>query len=201
MKTPCACFARQRLIDPLERFSYETCMAELETRCLDAFPAWLRSLGDDARALAAFVEDQNVAEAVRRRAARAINYLFRSLDLIPDGIEDLGFIDDAFVLRVAVAGVASQAEGDVLRRLAEDAALIREFLGADFARLEKYAERLDSVRARDRSVDDVMSDAGARAALVGEVRAWADGYAAPGFARDVKNLVKLRAFLAAKLPD
>jgi hypothetical protein len=29
--------------------------------------------------------------------------IFKSLDLIPDGIEDLGFIDDAFVFRVAAA--------------------------------------------------------------------------------------------------
>ena len=31
--------------------------------------------------------------------------MFKSLDLIPDGLEGLGFLDDAFVLRVA-AGLA-----------------------------------------------------------------------------------------------
>lgn len=181
-------------------------MTELDDRCLDAFPQWLRSLGADARALAELVGDDASAEAVRRPVAAALNYLFKSLDLIPDGIEDLGFIDDAFVFRVAAAaavgadsGAASRGDG-TLGRLAEQAQLVREFLGDDYARLEKYVAGLGSSAARGRSVDDILGDAAVRHELVGEVKSWADAYSAPGFSRDDKNLVKLRSFLGAKLP-
>jgi uncharacterized membrane protein YkvA (DUF1232 family) len=76
-------------------------MTDLQTRCLDAFPQWLSSLADDARVLLSRVQDETEPASVRKELAAALNYVFKSLDLIPDGIEDLGSVDDAFVLRVA----------------------------------------------------------------------------------------------------
>jgi uncharacterized membrane protein YkvA (DUF1232 family) len=175
-------------------------MTDLESRCLEAFPSWLRTLGDDARALAALVEADG-AEPARRAAATALNYLFKSLDLIPDGIEDLGFIDDAFVLRSGAAlAVADGISEPALAKLAEDAPLVREFLGDDYARLETYVRGLGKGSVRGRTVDDILSDATVRGEFVREVKSWADGYAAPTFQRDAKNLVKLKSFLSTKLP-
>ena len=177
-------------------------MNPLDAKCLDAFPEWLRSLSDDARALAAVLDDDAVAEGARRHVAGALNYLFKSLDLIPDGIEDLGFVDDAFVFRVAaaLAGDASADSSGTLKRLSDDAAVIKEFLDADYPRLEKYVEGLQGGHARGRTVDDIISDASVRADLVRDTKGWAESYSAPAFARDEKNLVKLKSFLGAKLP-
>jgi uncharacterized membrane protein YkvA (DUF1232 family) len=182
-------------------------MTELDTRCLDAFPAWLRSLGDDVRAVAGLVQS-GTSVAARRPLTGALNYLFKSLDLIPDGIEDLGFIDDAFVLRVAAASAlaadAAAAEADTggaLARLAGDARLVEEFLAGDFPRMRSYVATLDKAAARGRSVEQIMNDPALRAEVAREAFAWADSYTAPGFGRDEKNLVKLRAFLSAKLPS
>ena len=176
-------------------------MAEDESRFLEAFPGWLKQLGDDARALVALVDNQELPEPTRRRVTGALNYLFKSLDLIPDGIEDLGYIDDAFVFRVLAS--EADAAGDstgTLTRLAGEAELVREFLGDDYARLETYAAGLDHTAARGRSVDEILGDDAMRAEFVREVKVWADGYAAPGFAREPKTQVKLRSFLTAKLP-
>ncbi len=175
-------------------------LTELESRCLEAFPTWLRTLGDDARALAALVESGDTAAPVRRKAAAALNYLLRSLDLIPDGIEDLGFIDDAFVFRVAAAGQAADAADPVLARLAGEAGLIRELLEDDYARLETYVAGLGSAPSRGRTVDDILGDAAVTAEFVRDIRGWADAYSSPTFQRDAKNLVKLKSFLSAKLP-
>ncbi len=139
-------------------------MSDIQSRCLDAFPQWLRSLADDARAVAAALEAGVFAnDTARRQLAGALNYLFKSLDLIPDGIEDLGFIDDAFVFRVASAaalGFEPAARGKdastPLERLAAEAELIREFLGPDAARLERYVAALGHGSARGRSVDDIV---------------------------------------------
>jgi uncharacterized membrane protein YkvA (DUF1232 family) len=147
------------------------------------------------------VAAEGTPEVTRRAAAAALNYLFRSLDLIPDGIEDLGFIDDAFVFRVAAArGADGQSGGDVLARLSGEVALIREFLGSDYQRLEAYVQGLDKGTARGRSVDDIAADANVRAELARDVKIWADGYQAPSFQRDPKTLVKLKSFLLTKLP-
>jgi len=178
-------------------------MTSLETRCLEAFPTWLKSLGDDAKKLAAIVDNQALPEGCRKAAAGALNYLFKSLDLIPDGLEDLGFIDDAFVFRVAARAVSdgdAAADGSgTVARLTTDAALVEEFLGDVYPKLATYVGELSRAKVRGRAVADIIADDATRSDLVREVRLWADGYQVPAFLRDEKNLVKLRAFLSSKL--
>jgi uncharacterized membrane protein YkvA (DUF1232 family) len=175
-------------------------MSDVDSRCLDEFPAWLRSLADDAIVLGAIVADGAAPEDVRRHAAGALSYLFKSLDLIPDGIEELGYMDDAFVVRVA-ARLATQVEPIAsLERLAHDAELISDFLAVDYPRLERFVAGLGRLTVRGRSVDDVLASADVTQSFVGEVRGWAKDYVVPAFGRDAKNLVKLRSFLRAKLP-
>ena len=180
-------------------------MSELDTRCLDSFPAWLRSLSDDARLLARLVEDAGTPEGIRIALGGALSYLLKSVDLIADGIEDLGYMDDAFVLRVAVkaAGPAALTELEAsteLERLANDTELIREFLDSDYARLERYVAGLGDVTVRGRTPLEIARDASLRAELLSDIAAWAASYQAPGFGRDENNLVKLRSFLRTKLP-
>ncbi len=180
-------------------------MTDNERACLDTFPEWLRSLATDAKDLGETVGDESLAEDVRRLAAGGLNYLFKSLDLIPDGIEDLGYLDDAFVLRVA-AKLAVASGSDIeekaprLARLAGDAALIEGLLGDDFARLSSYVSSLRTGAARGRSVDDILGEPDVRRDFLNEVAGWATSYEPPSFGKDEKNLVKLKAFMAAKLP-
>jgi uncharacterized membrane protein YkvA (DUF1232 family) len=177
----------------------------IDPRYLEVFPSWLRSLGEDAAALGEVVAktaEDGAHEGARRHLVAGLNYIFKSLDLIPDGIDDLGFMDDAFVVRVAaslaIAEDPSAKEGAV-ERLAQDAASVKEFLGDDYTRLETYVKGLRKGAARGRTVEDIMSDPGTRATFLQEVGAWAKGYQVPGFTRDTKTLIKLRAFLSAKL--
>jgi uncharacterized membrane protein YkvA (DUF1232 family) len=160
-------------------------------------------LGDDARALSALLETSD-SEAVIRATASALTYLFKSVDLIPDGLEDLGYMDDAFVVRVACTHTAEEErsrEGHaILQRLSDEARLINEFLGDDdYAALERHVDGLASASARGRSVAEVVESAEARSGLARDVREWASTYGTPGFGRDAKNLVKLRSFLKTKL--
>jgi uncharacterized membrane protein YkvA (DUF1232 family) len=181
-------------------------MTELETRCLDAFPQWIRSLADDATALAQLLSTDSLPQDARRFVAGGLNYVFKSLDLIPDGLEGLGFLDDAFVLRVA-AGLAlslpKAKDADmrgVLSKLSNDTGLIEELLGKDHERLVRYVRDLTKGAARGRSVAEIVDDAAVRSAFVSEIHGWAKSYAAPSFSRDEKNLVKLKSFLGTKLP-
>ena len=174
---------------------------------LDTFPAWLRSLGDDAEQLGAIVGETGASESSRQLVAGGLNYLFKSLDLIPDGIDDIGYLDDAFVLRVAAELALQEDVGDLsadklktLNRLGTDADVVREFLKQDFQRLLDYVKGLRKGAARGRSVNDIVGDNATRAAFLSDISGFSKSYQPPSFTREEKNLVKLKAFFEAKLP-
>lgn len=171
-------------------------------RYLDIFPEWLRSLGEDAAALgkvAEHAEDNDVG----RYVVGGINYVFKSLDLIADGIDDVGFCDDAFVIRVgamlAVEADANAANEEIIGRLAGEAKIVEEFLEEDYPALVEYVKGLRKGAARGRSVEDIVTSPDVRQTFAQEVSAWAAEYQVPSFTRDVKTLIKLKAFLSAKL--
>ena len=181
-------------------------MSEDQAKYLDTFPDWLRSLGDDAESLGGLLEAEGLSDEARQAVAGGLNYLFKSLDLIPDGIDDIGYLDDAFVLRVA-AELAGAQDNDldadsikVLGGLANDCETVREFLGDDYGRLEGYVKGLKKGAARGRAVADILSDSEVLGELLSDVRGFARSYQPPSFAREEKNLIKLRAFFDAKLP-
>jgi len=183
-------------------------MSDLNEKCLDIFPNWLRSLGEDVDAVLAAAEAEGLDDGAKRQLVAGINYLFKSLDLIPDGIDDIGYLDDAFVLRVSAHLVGKEAQEQVgddrasaLAALAEATDLIEEFIGAKvYERLVNYTKELVQSSARGRSVDDIVGDGDTWREFASEVRNFSKGYESPSFSREEKNLIKLRAFFDAKLP-
>lgn len=176
-------------------------MSDLDARALEAFARYLSTLPDDARTLGRAVADAKLDVAVRAPLAGALNYLFKSLDLIDDGIEALGFLDDALILRIAVAEAAEHGGlPPTLQDLAADVPLVQEVLGDLTPRFEKYVRGLRTGEVRGRSVEAILADPATQEEFLGEVTGWAQRYEAPTFLGEPKNLVKLRAFLAAKLP-
>ena len=176
---------------------------DLDARCLDTFPEWLRTLGADAESISAALADGDAPADARRMLAGALNYLFKSVDLIPDGIDDIGYLDDAFVLRVAAVqalAVQGYAAPAGVASLASDGALVKDFLGADFVRLERYVAGLHKGVARGRTVEAIVGAVATRGELAADVKGFAADYAAPPFTRDERTLVKLRAFFDARLP-
>ena len=175
----------------------------IDPRYLEMFPQWLRSLGEDAAQVGDTLAKDAAPDEATRSLVAGLNYIFKSLDLIPDGIDDLGYLDDAFVLRVACAlagGAKPELKQGVVQRLGDDAHAVKEFLGEDYARLETYVRGLRKGAARGRTVEDIVGEDGTRQQFLQEVKAWSAAYQVPGFTRDQKTLVKLKAFLNAKLP-
>jgi len=182
-------------------------MSDSQVNYLDRFPTWLRSLGEDALAAGQVAATRELPESARQALIGGINYMFKSLDLVPDGIDDIGYLDDAFVLRIAAEQATREdlsklpiEQTRLVSRLSEDAALIEQFLGDDYARLSGYVSGLRKVAARARSVQDILHNAEVQAAFLSDLRGFAQSYAPPTFSREEKNLVKLRAFFDAKLP-
>jgi uncharacterized membrane protein YkvA (DUF1232 family) len=182
-------------------------MSDQTAQYLDTFPTWLRSLGDDAEHLAALLGEPGLSPAAAQAVAGGLNYLFKLLNLIPDGIDDIGYLDDAFVLRVAADLAMREDTGDAdaeklrpIGRLANDCDLLRDYLDKDYARLEAYVTGLKKGSARGRTVDDILGNESTRAEFLSDVRGFSKSYESPSFSREEKNLIKLKAFFDAKLP-
>jgi len=182
-------------------------MSESNEKYLDTFPNWLRTLGTDAEEMAELLNVKGMPTDSLESITGGLNYLFKSLDLIPDGIDDIGYLDDAFVLRVSADLAAKEPMDAVdndhtstLTALSADCTLLREFLEDDYNRLEAYVRGLRNGAARGRSVDDIVKDDSIRRDFLGDVQGFSKSYASPSFAREEKNLIKLRAFFDAKLP-
>jgi len=181
-------------------------MTDTDQQALDFFPRWLRTLGDDVVAVAGTLTDGSLAPEVRLWSAAAVGYLFKSLDLVPDGIQDLGFLDDAMVLRVAAKNATeepgySESRGNlVLEGLAADAELVEAFLADQAPRLSRYVSELRVALSRGRSPSDVVEDSALAVQMVEDARSWSASYDPPPFAGDKRTLTKLRAFLLTKLP-
>jgi hypothetical protein len=174
---------------------------------LGDFSRWLEGLGDDARALARLLTDSGQPEPVRAFAAGALNYLLKSADLIPAGIEDLGFIEDAFAWRTSArlareSGGEARAQGtELLARLAEESGKVAGFLGELAPRFERRVAAQAGSEVHGRSVAALLEDPQLAEQLSAEVEAWANGYVAPRFNQTPYELVKLRSFFAARLSD
>jgi uncharacterized membrane protein YkvA (DUF1232 family) len=182
-------------------------MSDPQPDYLDKFPAWLGSLGEDVERVGQIAAGRELPEAARQALVGGVNYLFKSLDLVPDGIDDIGYLDDAFVLRVAAEQGRREdisrlgpEQQRVVNQLAKDATLIREFLAGEYGRLASYVTGLRKVAARGRAVQDILHNPDVQAAFLSDLRGFAEAYQPPNFAREEKNLVKLRAFFDAKLP-
>jgi uncharacterized membrane protein YkvA (DUF1232 family) len=171
----------------------------LDLQYLDVFCQWLRSLGDDASRVGNALAETTDDEAARPLIA-GLNYIFQSLDCIADGIAALAFLDDAFVLRVACALARPRETHGVVHRLHEDTHTVRAFLDDDYARLEKHVRGLGTRAVRGRTVEEIAANGAIRTKFLSEVDGWSRDYEAPPLVRDPKTLVKLRAFLDAKLP-
>ncbi|HEX6245756.1 MAG TPA: YkvA family protein [Polyangiales bacterium] len=175
-------------------------MGDNESQYLEAFGSWLSHLGEDAEQLSLVLTVEDTAQAARQSVAGGLNYLFKSLDLIPDGIDDIGYLDDAFVLRVAAEHAAASSSEPVLTRLSQEAQLVKGFLGDNYARLDGYVSGLRTGAARGRTVQEILGSEKMLEDFLAEVRGFAGNYQPPHFSRDPKSLIKLRAFFDAKLP-
>ncbi len=180
-------------------------MDETQQRCVEAFSQWLAGLPVDARGLLLLLADESAPEVHRRWAATAVGYLVKSLDLIPEGAEDLVYTEDAFVLRVAAARAVNAVEQGVdeatlLGRLARETELIQAFLGSTYPRLSAFVATLAAVPVQGFPVEALVGQAEPCAELGAQVEHWASHFCAPVLEHPEMALVKLKAFLDAKLP-
>lgn len=77
---------------------------------------FMRALPDVVRALARVVADPALPRTVKIALAAALVYLLSPLDLVPDVVPFLGWIDDVLIGAVVVDGVLSFVDRGLLLR-------------------------------------------------------------------------------------
>jgi hypothetical protein len=171
------------------------------------FGGWLAGLGEQARELSRLLEREDAPEALRRFGAETVNQLLHAADLIPEGIEDLGYLETLFAFRVLAReacdiqpDLPGADPGGTLARLAAEAELIQSFLGAqDYVRLGAIVRGQRERRARGRAATDLLESPEARSTAVEEAQSWAERYRAPSFGAGSHDLVRLLSFLRTRL--
>lgn len=176
-------------------------MAPAEIELLEAFRGWLAELPADSALLCETLEGENAPEPLRRCSADVLWHLRRSLALIPDGLEALGYLEHAFVSRALARELSSAHDlaerGGVLRRLAQEAELVERFLPEEFSRLSAAARGWP--QGDEHPGAELLVDAERRAEALAEVRAWIDDYRPPLLEQRPEELLKLGAFMRTRL--
>ncbi len=183
-------------------------MSNINEKCLEVFPNWLSTLPNDVGIILQALKSEGLNLEAKRILLGSINYLFKSLDLIPDEVDDLGYLDDAFVLRLSAEAALEQGLGDVpdtvkleLDSLAKGTGLLKEFFDTDiYRRFAQYVTRLRTGAARGRTVDELVESHPTYDSFVKEIENFISGFRVPNFERDENNLIKLAAFFDARLP-
>lgn len=172
------------------------------------FQQYLERLPEDLEFFVKIASIDDLPSEERAKAAGAVNYFFKSVDLIPDGIDEIGYLDDVITLRVMAdwidideIGKHSGELASRLKQLREDAQRIKEALGQElYTRLSGYVAALRSSSARGRSAFDIVTDSAKLQQLKMEVGNFCRDYVPPRIDTSEKTLIKLKSFLDTKLP-
>jgi hypothetical protein len=85
----------------------------IDSKYLPAFDGWLRTMGEDVLSLANLLETSDAPLPFRQASAQALQYLLRSTELIPEGLEALGYLEGAFAFRVIAQHALDDGPGEL----------------------------------------------------------------------------------------
>jgi len=189
-----------------EELSSPSRMTPSDATCLETFSRWLADMPGEVTALCdvleAPLESPSEPEPCRRASAESLAHLIRSIELIPDGVEALGYLENLFAFRAimrAAAGGTDSLTDETSRRLAAESELVAEFLGDDFGRLREATERARELTRDGQRASDLLDDVERRSAAIAQLRAWASAYRAPELAQTEAEALKVRSFLRVRL--
>lgn len=127
---------------------------------------WLVSLPTDIKILIEMIGDDELDMKARSLAVGTIVYVLAPIDLIPEKIPVLGYVDDVVVLHIAVALVVQidpnrgryyrEKYPQTFETLDQQIELLRATLGALYSWLTALVENLVKRRFRDQAAEDVI---------------------------------------------
>jgi len=180
---------------------------EVKNILLEKIPIWLKNLPEDLSYLMNLIETQDLEHDAKIALVTGLNYLFKTIDLIPDGLDEIGYIDDCIILRIVSREVVDKygdrLNDEVFGRLkimAGDVDILKPELGEElWSKLLNYVEELKEMPSKGRTSEDILKDKNTFNQFKTELMTFVDSYEGKVESIDEKTLVKLKAFLEAKL--
>jgi hypothetical protein len=178
----------------------------MDPKFLPLFSGWLRTLGEDVLSLSNRLESADTPGPFRQASAEALQFVLRSADLIPEGIEELGYLEVAFAFRVLARRTTSDnpelvagAPESRLVRLGEEAEAVAEFLAEDMTLLTEASLAPAATTLRGVPASALLENDERRAEVLAEARAWAEGYQPAEPSEGTEELIKIRSFFRTRL--
>ncbi len=169
------------------------------------FQEWIDTFERDVALYIDIAKDEASPAPLRRLIAGGLMYIIRQFDLIPDYLKPVGLLDDAIVLRItADLGAEHTAELDPkfmkqMFKLANDAELIKEFLGEGYRDLENYVRRQPDDAVHGITGDSVVEHAAVRDDLLAQVTEELKTFEADAIEDGAKVERQLRSYIHTKL--
>lgn len=178
-----------------------------DLQTLEQTSTWLPRLGEEIIALIPVAACADAPLSVREPIVIALNYMLKVEDLVPEGVEALGQLDRAVVLRVACQQAArgdlsalEEQAAAVVQRLADEAQALTALLDSLVPRLAQHLENQRAPVGTGRSIAQLLDDAQVRAEWAAELTRLAASLRTPAPVREARVLAMQRAFFAARLP-
>lgn len=169
------------------------------------FQEWIDSFEHDVALYIDIAKDETSPAPLRRLIAGGLMYIIRQFDLIPDYLKPVGLLDDAIVLRItADLGAEHTAELDPkfmkqMFKLANDAELVKEFLGEGYRDLENYVRRQPEDAVHGITGDSVVEHASVRDDLLAQVAEELKTFEADAIEDGAKVERQLKSYIHSKL--
>jgi hypothetical protein len=181
-------------------------LTAMDPRFLPLFSGWLRTIGEDVLSLSNRLQSADTPGPFRLASAEALQYVLRSAELIPEGLEELGYLEVAFAFRVLAQRtirdnpeLVAGAPETRLVRLGEEADAIAEFLAEDMPLLTEASLAPAATTYRGVAAAALLDDDERLAEVLAEARAWAEAYQPPEPSEGAEELIKIRSFFRTRL--
>ena len=137
------------------------------TSFFDLLTNWLISLPTDVKILIEMIGDDALEMKARTLAVGTVVYILTPIDLIPDKLAVLGYIDDVIILRIVLA-VITEIDPDrakyyrvkypaTFESLEQQIQILKETLGALYSWLRTLIDRLPKRRYQGKPAEEIVN--------------------------------------------
>jgi uncharacterized membrane protein YkvA (DUF1232 family) len=145
----------------------------------DLLTKWLRSLPTDVKIVVKMIGDDELDMKARTLAVGTVLYILSPIDLIPDIIPVLGYIDDAIIMRIVLVVITEiDPERAIYYRvkypemfepLERQIQILKETLGALYSWLRAIIDRLPKRHFHGKPAEEVVNSKDAQEEMFDEV--------------------------------
>lgn len=175
---------------------------------VDAIKGWLSTYREDVIQLRDVMLSDAPSPRARQVLAGVLSYQLRKMDVAPDWVPEIGFVDDAMVLRAGAAVFkANNAlalppdQEQVIERLHQQNQTVEAILGERYEALYDRVRGLMERRIHGRTPEEILDDPQRRTSFLKELEGFLERYQVPAIPYPETFHRQLLSYMGAKLQE